>query len=430
LQKMTQAAIAGLPHPTRGVSILLPSYVRFLASHPGALAFGFGLTFFSAVGQTFFIALFNSEIRGVYDLTSGEFGTIYAVATLTGAMLMIRAGRQIDIWPLPWFAASVVAGLALAAGLMAVLPPGQVWVLFIAIVLLRLCGQGLMFHTAVTAAVRTFHAYRGQALSIVSLGFAAGEALLPVTIVAVVAVIGWRLTWGAAALTLVLFVLPMAVWLAHRSYPPHAPAASGGDALPSSDRSRHQVLRDPAFYLLLPAMVAPAFVNTGVFFHQVPISEAKNWTLIVFASAFTTYASATLVVMLVGGRLVDRYSAKAVLRFALAPIFSACSCSPPAMPRGSPMATWPWRAPRRGCTTRLQRGVGGALRAHPSRRHPRHDPRLHDGLERHCAIPHGLDARLRLRRLDHHAGDGPYVLFAIVLIQPALAVPRPTGRTG
>jgi hypothetical protein len=25
---------------------------------------------------------------------------------------------------------------------------------------------------------------------------------------------------------------------------------------------------------------------------------------------------------------------------------------------------------------------------------------------------------------------GTYVLFAIVLIQPALAVPRPTGRTG
>jgi len=410
---------------------LLPSYFRFLASHSGALAFGFGLTFFSAVGQTFFIALFNSQIRGVYDLTSGEFGTIYAVATLTGAMLMIRAGRQIDIWPLPWFAASVVAGLALAAGLMAVLPPGQVWVLFIAIVLLRLCGQGLMFHTAVTAAVRTFHAYRGQALSIVSLGFAAGEALLPVTVVAVVAVIGWRLTWGAAALTLVLFVLPMAVWLAHRSYPPHAPASSGGGAVPANDRSRGQVLRDPAFYLLLPAMVAPAFVNTGVFFHQVPISEAKNWTLIVFASAFTTYAASTLVVMLVGGRLVDRFSARAVLRFALAPIFLGLLL----LASGDA----PWIAhgymALAGATAGLYYGAANAVWAELY-------GLTHLGAIR--AMTHGfmmvssaIAPSLMGWMLDFGfavstimLATGTYVLFAIVLIQPALAVPRPTGRAG
>ncbi|MFW6077583.1 MAG: MFS transporter, partial [Hyphomicrobiales bacterium] len=285
------------------------SYFRFLASHPGALTFGFGLTFFSAVGQTFFIALFNREIRGVYDLTSGEFGTLYAVASLTSAMLMIRAGRQIDVWPLTWFVASVVGGLALAALLMSVLPPGHIWVLFLGIVLLRLCGQGLMFHTAVTTAARSFHAHRGKALSTVSLGFAAGEAMLPITIVAVVGAIGWRQTWATAAAILVLFVLPMAVWLAHRCCPPRPPAASGV-AMPPSDRSRGQVLRDPAFYLLLPGMLAPAFVNTGVFFHQVPISEAKGWSLIVFAAAFTTYAVSTLVMMLVGGRLVDRFSAR------------------------------------------------------------------------------------------------------------------------
>jgi MFS family permease len=300
---------------------VLASYVRFLAAHPGALAFGFLLTFFSAVGQTFFIALFNREIRGVYDLTSGEFGTLYAVATLTGAMLMMRAGRQIDHWPLPVFAGSVVLGLTIAAGLMATLPPGQVWVLFVAIVLLRLCGQGLMYHTAVTTAARTFHAHRGQAISTVSLGFAAGEAVLPVTIVAVVTAIGWRPTWGAAAAILLLLVLPLALWLAHRCLPAQAAVSGGGAPAPLNDRSQSQVLRDPVFWLLLPAMLAPAFVNTGVFFHQVPISEAKNWTLMVFASAFTTYAVSTLAMMLAGGRLVDRFSARAVLRVALVPIF-------------------------------------------------------------------------------------------------------------
>jgi hypothetical protein len=231
---------------------LLPSYFRFLASHRGALAFGFLLTFFSSVGQTFFIALFNRQIRDVYDLTSGEFGTIYAVASLTSAMLMIRAGARSTIWPLALFAGSVVAGLTIAAILMAVLPPGHIWVLFIAIVLLRLCGQGLMFHTAVTAAVRTFHAHRGQAISIVSLGFAAGEATLPVTIVAVVSAIGWRMTWAAAAVSC---WCSCCRWRSGwRTAAIRPPAGGQRRGVPPSDRSRAQVLRDPAFYLLLPAM--------------------------------------------------------------------------------------------------------------------------------------------------------------------------------
>lgn len=300
---------------------MLAPYFRFLAAHRGALAFGFLLTFFSSVGQTFFIALFNRQIREVYGLTAGEFGTLYAAATLISAVLMVRAGRQIDHWPLAWFAGSVVVGLTIAATLMAVLPPGHIWVLFIAIVLLRLCGQGLMYHTAVTTAARTFHAHRGQAISTVSLGFSVGEATLPMTVVAVVSAVGWRPTWAATAAILLLFVLPLAVWLAHHCYPPLPSGGTDGHApAPIDDRSRAQVLRDPAFYLLLPAMLAPAFVNTGIFFHQVPISEAKNWTLMVFASAFTTYALSTLVMMLVGGRLVDRFSAATMLRFALVPL--------------------------------------------------------------------------------------------------------------
>jgi hypothetical protein len=288
---------------------LLAPYLRFLAAHPGALAFGFMLTFFSAFGQTFFIALFNREIRELYGLTSGEFGTLYAVANIIGAALIVRAGRQIDHWPLTWFVGSVVVGLTIAAALMASLPPGHIWVLFIAIVLLRLvrpgadvphrchhggahlsrparpgavngvdgvCGRrgGVADHRGATGVDR------GMAADLGRRGRRAGGS-------------------GPAA----------GGRLAHRCYP----SRPGGGALaaaPANDRSRAQVLRDPAFYLLLPAMVAPAFVNTGVFFHQVLISEAKGWTLMAFASAFTTYALTTMVMMLVGGRIIDRTSAR------------------------------------------------------------------------------------------------------------------------
>jgi len=407
------------------------SYVRLLVAYPGALAFGILLTFFSSAGQTFFISLFNRQIRGVYDLTSGEFGTLYALATLTGAVLMIHAGRQIDHWPLSWFVAAVVTGLGIAAGLMAVLPPGHVWVLFIAIVLLRLCGQGLMYHTAVTTAARAFHSSRGQAMSIVALGASAGEALLPITIVAMVAAIGWRLTWWAAAAILLVLVLPTAVLLARRYYSPHAAVSDGAAALPVTDRSRGQVLRDPAFWLLLPAMLAPAFVNTGVFFHQVPISEAKHWSLMVFASAFTTYAVSTLVMMLVGGRLVDRFSAKMVLRFALSPLFLALLLLAAS---DAPWAAHGYMA-MAGATAGLYGSASiavwaelyglthlGAIRA------------MTTGL---MMVSSALAPSLMGWMFDFGfeissvmLAMAAYVLVAIVLVQPALARRRVTGQAG
>jgi MFS family permease len=410
---------------------LLASYLRFLAAHPGALAFGLLLTFFSSFGQTFFIALFNRQIRAVYDLTSGEFGTLYAVATLTGAMLMMRAGRQIDRWPLALFAGSVVVGLSIAAGLMAALPPGQIWVLFIAIVLLRLCGQGLMYHTAVTTAARTFHAQRGQAISTVSLGFSAGEALLPVTVVAIVAAIGWRLTWGAAAATLLVFVLPLALWLSRRCYSPHAAAINGSAPAPLNDRSQAQVLRDPAFYLLLPAMLAPAFVNTGVFFHQVPISEAKGWTLIVFASAFTTYAVSTLVMMLAGGRLVDRFSATAELRMALVPLLLGLLLLASS---DAPWAAHGYMA-LAGATSGLYYSASTAVWAELYG--ITHLGAIRAMTTGFMMVSSALAPSLMGWMIDLGfaistimGATAGYVLLAIVLIQPALAIERLTGKAG
>ena len=60
------------------------------------LAFGFFAAFFSSFGQTFFIALSSADIRSTFRLSHGDFGLIYASATLSSAGLLIWAGRKID----------------------------------------------------------------------------------------------------------------------------------------------------------------------------------------------------------------------------------------------------------------------------------------------------------------------------------------------
>ena len=79
------------------------------------IIFGFVFTFFSCIGQSFFIGLFNSNIRQELNITHGEFGTIYGIATLCSSLTLIWLGKKIDDLKLVNYSFLVVIFLSLAA---------------------------------------------------------------------------------------------------------------------------------------------------------------------------------------------------------------------------------------------------------------------------------------------------------------------------
>ena len=74
------------------------------------IIFGFIFTFFSSFGQSFFIGLFNSNIRFDLNITHGQFGTIYALATLASSFTLIWVGKKIDDLRLINFSLFIIAG--------------------------------------------------------------------------------------------------------------------------------------------------------------------------------------------------------------------------------------------------------------------------------------------------------------------------------
>ena len=60
------------------------------------IIFGFIFTFFSSFGQSFFLGLFNAPIRNELGITHGQFGSIYASATIFSSLLLIWVGKKID----------------------------------------------------------------------------------------------------------------------------------------------------------------------------------------------------------------------------------------------------------------------------------------------------------------------------------------------
>lgn len=299
----------------------------FLRDNARWLGAGFGLSFCSSFGQTFFISLFAGELQALTGLTDGGWGALYTVATLASAATIYRIGGLADRMRLERLAVAVLAVYALTAFAMGILGwlggPGlaSVVLLGVAVYLLRLCGQGMMGHIAATAMGRWFRAHRGRAVAIAGLGFSVGEAVLPAAVVAAVAAVGWRETWLGVALVLALLALPALGWALSEARAPRG-LASADEATGMGGRHwrRSEALRHWTFWALLPAVLTGPFIGTVVFFHQVHIADVKGWTLAEMALAYPAYAGLTVASALAGGALVDRLGPRRLLPVFLLPM--------------------------------------------------------------------------------------------------------------
>ena len=168
------------------------------------IVFGFIFTFFSSFGQSFFIGLFNSNIRSDISITHGEFGSIYALATLLSSFSLIWVGKKIDDFKLIYFSLFVILLLFFSSIFFSFV--NSIYFLFIGIFFLRLSGQGLMSHTATTSVSRYFVQRRGKALSATWLGLSAAEFIMPITIVFFLSIYSWRSIWLSIGLLVILFL--------------------------------------------------------------------------------------------------------------------------------------------------------------------------------------------------------------------------------
>lgn len=294
----------------------------FIARSWAALAFGFLLAFSSSVGQSYFIGLFGVGIRADLGLSHGQFGGIYSAATLASAASLLFVGKLADRLSARDAALVTTAWLTAACVVMALTV--HPLMLAAALYALRLGGQGMMSHIALTTLGRWFQRERGRAIAIATLGFPGAEAVLPPIVAITLIQFGHTAVWLAAALILALLVAPAVITLSAIARRERTRAAasettpSGAEAILSWTRA--EVLRDPRFYAICPGLLAAPFIVTGLVFHQGRLVEINDWTLSGFAALFALFAGAALASGLVVGALADRFGSRRVLAGYLAPL--------------------------------------------------------------------------------------------------------------
>ena len=296
------------------------------------LLFGLLMAFWSSLGQTFFISLFSGQIRAALDLSHGDFGTYYALATTASAISLIWLGKLADMMRLEKLAIFILGSLCVAAILFSQI--SSLWMLVGGLYLLRMFGQGMMTHVYTTAMARRYVVTRGRAISIAQLGHTLSESIGPASIVALQAVFDWRSLWIGLPLIAFLTLAPFLRLLTQRTRLQDGEGLDGlGANQPIPDHAyggqkqwrRNEVLRDPAFWLGFIWLAAvPSFVLTGLLFHQIYLAEAKGVALSTWTASYVLYAVFAVIGSLTIGQLIDRFSARRVAAHTLLPNTLAC----------------------------------------------------------------------------------------------------------
>ncbi len=284
---------------------------------------GFLLACFSGFGQTFYISIWGGEIREEFQLTHGDFGIVYMVATLASALALPFVGRLIDFVSVSVTSIIVIILLALATITMS--QAESLVSLFAAIFLLRLFGQGMMTHTAITAMAKWYANNRGKAVSIATIGHQFSEALGPTIFVTISIAYGWRESWLFATATLLFLALPLIYFLMRVD---RKPISSISDQ-PSENSSipqwtRKEMLRDRCFWLTGVGVFSPAFIGTSIFFHQDYLIEFNSWSPELYYSSFALMAITTVCISLITGYAIDRWSAVRLLPLFMVPLGLSC----------------------------------------------------------------------------------------------------------
>ena len=284
------------------------------------IIFGFIFTFFSSFGQSFFLGLFNSSIRETLSITHGQFGSIYASATLLSSFVLIWVGKKIDDINIFKFAFYVTLLLSFSCFFFSKI--SSIIFLFIAVFLMRFSGQGLMSHTATTTITRYFTKSRGKALSAGWFGLSTAEFILPVLIVYLLTITAWQNIWTSISILILIF-LPITSFLLIKRLDFDTREQVNTHDLEKKEIKqwkRIEVIKDYRFYIVCLNMLAMPWIATGVFVYQSFITEAKEWGSFVIAQSFMAYSILSVVTLLGSGFLIDKFTSRKLLIFMNIPL--------------------------------------------------------------------------------------------------------------
>jgi sugar phosphate permease len=277
----------------------------------------------SSPGQTYAISIFLEPLLKEFDLTRTTFASLYMVATLTGSLLLPQVGVAVDRYGCR--KALTLVSLALAGALVFASQMSALWMLALALVLLRFLGQGSMTLVSTTMINQWWMSKRGRIMGLVGLLSAVlGTGCFPPVIHYLIEEWGWRgsFLWEAAFMAVVM--APIAFFLA-RHRPEEHGLATDGEIVPEQvsehveieGMTKAEAQRTLIFWVATLGIGLQAMLVTGLHFHAVALFQDKGLSAATAAATYLPIATTASLVTFVSGWWVERLSVVKLLSLSL-----------------------------------------------------------------------------------------------------------------
>ena len=278
--------------------------------------------FMSGPGQTYGVSVFIDPMLDDTGWSRSLVSTLYSLATLFGAGVILVAGRTIDAKGnrRVMLLATVLFAVGLIIASFAISPI----MLLAGFGLMRAFGSGSLSLSSKTVIPHWFEARRGRAFSVLGLAAAISLAFFPLYGNFVIGHVGWRQAWRIDALLIMLVLLPV-IFIVTKDHPSevgqradgaeHDPALTDKivDVIDEVAFTLKQAMKERSFWLLIMAGVVPSLVVTGLAFNQVSILNSRGFDSGLAASTFTVESMVAVPVTLLSGWMSDRVRPRYVL---------------------------------------------------------------------------------------------------------------------
>lgn len=277
----------------------------------------FAVLLVSSPGQTFVISCFNDSFRHDLGLTHTQLTLAYMLGTLLSAL------------PMPWIGGFIdrrgsrrtTAIAACLLGLICLLTArvNSLATLFLAFLLLRATGQGVLSLISTNVLAMWFHRRLGLATGLRYVAMDVAIAVLPMVVLFLIHGYGWRTTYVIFGCAVWLIMLPLVLTI-FRNKPEDVgelvdggPADETAEPVSERDFTLAEAAQTRGFWILCACLGLWAALGTAVYFNIQPLLQWHGLPATESGSFWALFAIILACFQLAGGIISDRFPERWVL---------------------------------------------------------------------------------------------------------------------
>ena len=144
--------------------------------------------------------------------------------------------------------------------------------------------------------------------------------IFPFLVVIIIKYYNWQSVWLYSGLSIIFIFIPLYFILLKDHKKRHQQFLKDHEKNKFSYNVK-DILKDIRFYIYLPSYLAPPFLVTGLLFYQMHIANQKSWSIELLATSFVFYGIFSVIGLLIGGPLVDKFKTRKLIPLYLIPMF-------------------------------------------------------------------------------------------------------------